>query len=55
MICKLFSKTLLLHLNSRMSVEELIEEPLIVQQHFPKSERRKQVIDMIEKVGLRAR
>lgn len=41
-------------LNSKMSVQELIEEPLIIQQQLPKSERRKRVIDMLEKVGLRA-
>ncbi|MEI3613356.1 dipeptide ABC transporter ATP-binding protein [Pseudogracilibacillus sp. SO30301A] len=41
-------------LNSKMSVEELIEEPLVIQQQLPKSERRKRVIDMLEKVGLRA-
>lgn len=41
-------------LNSKMSVQELIEEPLIIQQQLPKSERRKRVINMLEKVGLRA-
>ncbi len=41
-------------LNSKMSVEELIEEPLLVQQNIPKRERQKKVIEMLEKVGLRA-
>ncbi|HLR71959.1 MAG TPA: dipeptide ABC transporter ATP-binding protein [Pseudogracilibacillus sp.] len=40
-------------LNSKMSVEELIEEPLLIQQQLTKTERRKKVIDMLEKVGLR--
>jgi len=41
-------------LNSKMSVEKLIEEPLAIQQNLPKEERRKRVIEMLEKVGLRA-
>lgn len=41
-------------LNSKMSVEELIEEPLIIQQKMPKEERRKRVIEMLGHVGLRA-
>src|SRR5690625_1226713 len=40
-------------LNSKMSVEELIEEPLIIQQHLSKEERRNRVIEILEKVGLR--
>jgi len=41
-------------LNSKMSVEELIEEPLIIQQKMSKKDRRNRVIDMLEHVGLRA-
>lgn len=41
-------------LNSKMSVEELIEEPLLIQRTFSKAERKRKVIDMLEKVGLRA-
>lgn len=41
-------------LNSKMSVGQLIEEPLIVQGKFSKVERTKRVIDIIQKVGLRA-
>lgn len=41
-------------LNSKMSVEELIEEPLIIQQKMSKKERQKRVIEMLEHVGLRA-
>lgn len=41
-------------LNSKMSISELIEEPLIVQSNLSKEERMKKVIDIIEKVGLRA-
>ena len=41
-------------LNSKMSVGQLVEEPLIVQGTFLKSERKKRVIEIIEKVGLRA-
>lgn len=40
-------------LNSKMSVQELLEEPLIVQTALPKVEREKRVCDMIQKVGLR--
>src|SRR5690625_3998148 len=39
-------------LNSKMSVEELISEPLIIQNRLSKEERRKRVIEMLEKVGL---
>src|SRR5690625_1817672 len=41
-------------LNSKMSVEELIEEPLIIQQNLTKKDRRERVIEMLEHVGLRA-
>lgn len=41
-------------LNSRMSVAELVEEPLVVQGEFSKSERKQKAIEIIEKVGLRA-
>lgn len=41
-------------LNPRMSVEELIEEPLIIQTSLSKKERERQVIEMLEKVGLRS-
>lgn len=40
-------------LNTKMSVRELIEEPLIVQTNLSKEERRKKVEYMVEKVGLR--
>lgn len=40
-------------LNSKMSVGQLVEEPLIVQGKFSKAERMKRVIDIIQKVGLR--
>ncbi|OZU87308.1 peptide ABC transporter substrate-binding protein [Virgibacillus indicus] len=40
-------------LNSKMSVAELIEEPLLVQTNLSKSERREKAIEIIEKVGLR--
>ena len=40
-------------LNSKMSVGQLVEEPLIVQGKFSKSERTKRVVDIIQKVGLR--
>ncbi|MGM0846625.1 MAG: ABC transporter ATP-binding protein [Bacillota bacterium] len=40
-------------LNPKMSVEELIEEPLIVQTSFKKRERKEKVISLLEKVGLR--
>lgn len=39
-------------LNSRMSVKELIEEPLIVQTNLSKKERLERVIELLEKVGL---
>jgi oligopeptide/dipeptide ABC transporter ATP-binding protein len=39
-------------LNSRMSVKELIEEPLIVQTGLSKREREDRVVEMLEKVGL---
>lgn len=41
-------------LNSRMSVAELVEEPLVVQGKLSKSERKQKAIEIIEKVGLRA-
>lgn len=41
-------------LNSKMSVGQLIEEPLLVQGKMSRDERKKQVIAIIEKVGLRA-
>src|SRR5699024_6648771 len=41
-------------LNSKMSVGELIEEPLLVQTNLSKKERKEKAIQMIEKVGLRA-
>lgn len=41
-------------LNPRMSVQELMEEPLIIQKSLSKQERERQVIEMLEKVGLRA-
>lgn len=41
-------------LNPRMSIEELIEEPLIIQKLLPKNERKQQVVEMLEKVGLRS-
>lgn len=40
-------------LNSKMSVKELIEEPLIVQGKMSRNERRELVREMIHKVGLR--
>ena len=40
-------------LNSKMSVAELIEEPLLVQTNLTKSERKEKTIEIIEKVGLR--
>lgn len=40
-------------LNSKMSVAELIEEPLLVQTNLSKSERKEKAIEIIEKVGLR--
>lgn len=41
-------------LNSKMSVGELIEEPLIIQTNLSKRERKEKVISMLEKVGLQA-
>lgn len=41
-------------LNSKMSIAELIEEPLIVQTSMSKKERKAKAIDLLEKVGLRA-
>ncbi|MGE6257710.1 ABC transporter ATP-binding protein [Heyndrickxia sporothermodurans] len=41
-------------LNSKMSVAELIEEPLVVQTSLKKSERKEKAIELLEKVGLRA-
>lgn len=41
-------------LNSKMSVAELIEEPLHVQTSLSKKEKKEKAIEMIEKVGLRA-
>jgi oligopeptide/dipeptide ABC transporter ATP-binding protein len=40
-------------LNPKMSVEELIEEPLIVQTSLKKSERKRMITSLLEKVGLR--
>ncbi|WP_416150521.1 ABC transporter ATP-binding protein [Salipaludibacillus sp. HK11] len=39
-------------LNPRMSVGELIEEPMIVQNTLSKPERKKMVLDLLDKVGL---
>jgi len=39
-------------LNSKMSVQELIEEPLIVRGKLSKAARKQAVIEMIQKVGL---
>ncbi|MBP1970459.1 peptide/nickel transport system ATP-binding protein/oligopeptide transport system ATP-binding protein [Virgibacillus natechei] len=41
-------------LNSKMSVGELIEEPLLVQTSASKSERKEKAIELLEKVGMRA-
>ncbi|WP_164670192.1 ABC transporter ATP-binding protein [Virgibacillus doumboii] len=41
-------------LNSKMSVGELIEEPLLVQTSANKAERKEKSIELLEKVGLRA-
>jgi oligopeptide/dipeptide ABC transporter ATP-binding protein len=41
-------------LNSKMSVAELIEEPLLVQTTLSKKERKEKAIEIMEKVGLRA-
>src|SRR5690625_552321 len=40
-------------LNSKMSVKELVEEPLIVQGKLSKDQRNEKVKEMIQKVGLR--
>lgn len=40
-------------LNSKMSVGQLVEEPLIVQGLLSKKDRMKQVVEIINKVGLR--
>lgn len=40
-------------LNSKMSVLELIEEPLIVQTNLKRNERNEKAISLLEKVGLR--
>lgn len=39
-------------LNSKMSIKQLLEEPLIVQTQLSKTERDQHVSDMIQKVGL---
>ncbi|MFD1637948.1 dipeptide ABC transporter ATP-binding protein [Evansella tamaricis] len=39
-------------LNPRMSVGEIIEEPMVVQNLLTKAERKEKVIDLLEKVGL---
>lgn len=41
-------------LNPKMSVEELIEEPLIVQTSLKKRERKDKIISLLQKVGLRS-
>lgn len=41
-------------LNSKMNVQELVGEPLLIQGKLSKQEREEKVIEMIEKVGLRA-
>lgn len=41
-------------LNPKMSVSELIEEPLIVQTNLTKAERKEKTISLLEKVGLRS-
>ncbi|WP_217586193.1 ABC transporter ATP-binding protein [Lentibacillus saliphilus] len=41
-------------LNPKMSVGELIEEPLLVQTSATKAERKQKSIELLEKVGLRA-
>lgn len=40
-------------LNSKMNVQQLVEEPLIVQTTLSKQERREKVRELLEKVGLR--
>ncbi|SER12496.1 ABC transporter ATP-binding protein [Piscibacillus halophilus] len=41
-------------LNTKMSVEQLIEEPLLIQTNMTKKERKEKVKELLEKVGLRA-
>ncbi|WP_373895263.1 ABC transporter ATP-binding protein [Virgibacillus sp. CBA3643] len=41
-------------LNTKMSVGELIEEPLLVQTSATRSERKEKCIELLEKVGMRA-
>lgn len=41
-------------LNSKMSVGELVEEPLLVQTAASKAERKEKSIELLERVGLRA-
>jgi glutathione transport system ATP-binding protein len=41
-------------LNPRMSVEELVAEPLLIHGMCPKSETRDRVVDLLEQVGLRS-
>ncbi|WP_017473845.1 ABC transporter ATP-binding protein [Amphibacillus jilinensis] len=41
-------------LNSKMSVSELIEEPLLIQTDLTKKERKEKALNLLEKVGLRA-
>ncbi|WP_277674090.1 ABC transporter ATP-binding protein [Piscibacillus halophilus] len=41
-------------LNTKMSVEQLIEEPLLIQTNMTKKERKEKVNELLEKVGLRA-
>ncbi|MGP7819203.1 ABC transporter ATP-binding protein [Niallia sp. 01092] len=41
-------------LNGKMSVQELIEEPLLVQTNLSRHERQEKAINLLEKVGLRA-
>ncbi|PYZ91511.1 peptide ABC transporter substrate-binding protein [Salipaludibacillus keqinensis] len=39
-------------LNPRMSVGEIIEEPMIIQRNLSKKERKEKVVDLLEKVGM---
>ena len=41
-------------LNPRMSVEELVAEPLLIHEICPKKETRDRVVDLLEQVGLRS-
>lgn len=41
-------------LNSKMNVQQLVGEPLLIQGKLSKKDQEKKVIEMIEKVGLRA-